>query len=389
MVFENRTLERWHAAGLLDDGARDRIRAWEVAHARPVWLWALAAVGAFAMVLGVAALVAANWDMIPGGVKIGCHLALDVMLAFGVFLAWRSGWSRVRELLALVLFGLVLSGIGLVGQVYKLGGTTWQGLLTWMAVCTPFLVLVTRSGLPALAWTAGAVTTYAFSDPFLRALDHGYEEGMNLIWMPLIVLVGLGVLRGLTVGGKAQGDWIKAIARTILLLVVSLPQLTLRIDGSVSWRENVMPMTWGLVATVALLLLLAVDRWRYGRWDVVTAALAVTGWATWWATASVWNRLYSSDSVATAQDGAQLAVALIFVAFWGVVSWLALRSGRRTLFAVAFVVIAFRVFLSYWEEFGSILSTGIGLLLGGVVCIGLAALGWRIARWVQPAVAAR
>ena len=169
MASISRALRRWHDAGLLDAATRDRIQAWEASQARPVWLWAVAGVGGFAVALGVAAVVSANWDAIPRGLKVGVHLALDAAVAGALFLAWQSRWNRARELLALVLFGLVLSGIGLVGQVYQLGGTAWQGLLAWMLVCTPFLALLTRSSLLEVVWSLGALATYAASVPGLAA----------------------------------------------------------------------------------------------------------------------------------------------------------------------------------------------------------------------------
>lgn len=164
-MFVNRNLDRWHDAGLLDDAALDRIRAWEAAHARPVWLWALAGMGVFAVALGVVALVAANWDGIPGSVKISGHLTLDSIVAGALFAAWRADRYRTRELLALLLFGLILSGVGLIGQVYQLGGTAWRAMLVWMLFCTPFMLLVTRSGLAALGWQLGAVAAYAVALP--------------------------------------------------------------------------------------------------------------------------------------------------------------------------------------------------------------------------------
>ncbi len=388
-MFENRNLDRWHDAGLLDDGTRERIRAWEAAHARPVWLWGLAAVGAFAVVLGIVALVAANWDAIPGTVKIGGHLALDAAVAVALFLAWSAGWPRTRELLALLLFGLVLSGIGLIGQVYQLGGTAWQALLTWMVVCTPFLALVTRSGPAAAAWVLGAAATYAFAVPRLDELLGGGDPGMAMAWVPVMALLALGSLRGLLPGGQVQGAWIEGAGCAALLAAASVPQVVLRLGGGSDLNALDDGLGLGLAATLALLPLLALDRRVRGRWNVTVAVIAVAGWATWWGTVRTWTALYASTSGSDGGDGAQLAVALIFIAFWTLASWLALRSNRRSLFAVAFAVIALRVFLFFWEAFGSLLSTGVGLLVGGLACIALAALGWRIANWLRPAVAAR
>ncbi len=377
-MLESRTLERWHRAGLIDDVARDRIAAYEAAHARPVWLWGLAGIGAFAIVLGLAALVAANWALIPGRVKIASHLALDAGVAAAAFAAWRAGWDRTRELLALLLFGMVLSGIGLVGQVYQLGGTTWQALAVWMAVCTPFLLLVTRSGLCGLAWCGGVLVTYGVAFPELGTLfGTGDKAVMALLWIAVLSVLGAGLLRGALPGGAGQGRWIRGLALVALLVAASLPPFLLRLQDWESGeagllRDGFVP---GLLATVGLIPVLAFDGWRHRRWDVTASVLAAAGFGVWFACIVLGN-----------QPGgrAQVAGALVFMAFWACVAALAARSGRRAAFGSAFGVIALRVFLLYWEVFGGLLSTGAGLLIGGAVCIALAALGWRVVQAVQP-----
>src|SRR5262245_9835399 len=143
-MFANRYLARWRAAGLIDDKTAQRITAWELSQARPVWLWALAGLGAFALGMGVVAVVAANWERIPGWLKIAVNLALNGGAAAALFVAWQRGWEKTREILALLLAGLVLSGIALISQVYQIDGEVWQALLIWMAICTPFVAMVTR-----------------------------------------------------------------------------------------------------------------------------------------------------------------------------------------------------------------------------------------------------
>src|SRR5215467_6195211 len=120
-----------------------RIGAWEATHRRPLWLWALSGMGALAIGLGVVAVVGANWEDIPGGVKLAADLLLTGLCAVLVFVAWRRDRAWPREIGALLLFGLVLASIALIGQVYQLQSDPWQALVLWLALCTPFLALVT------------------------------------------------------------------------------------------------------------------------------------------------------------------------------------------------------------------------------------------------------
>ena len=197
---------------------------------------------------------------------------------------------------------------------------------------------------------------------------------MALIWVFPVALLAAGVLRGLQPGAQAQGGGIKGTACLLLLAAASWPSLLLSFDGggsSTTWG------TYGSLVLTALLLgpPLALDRWRTGRWNQALVALPAAGWLAWWLT------------VPGKDDTAQLGRALVFIAFWAVVGWFVLRSGRRGAFAAAFAVIALRVFVFYWEVFGSLLSTGLGLIGGGVLCLALAALGWTLVKRAAPAAA--
>jgi len=149
VVIAEHYLRRWRDAGLIDDGAVARIGAWEAQHRRPIWLWALSGMGALAIGLGVVAVVAANWEEIPAAAKLAVDLLLTGLCAVFVFVAWQRDQAGPREIGALLLFGLVIGGIALIGQVYQLQSDPWQALVTWLALYTPF-----PQWLPSHGWSA-------------------------------------------------------------------------------------------------------------------------------------------------------------------------------------------------------------------------------------------
>jgi len=71
-----RKIAIWHQAGLIDADTRDRLLAFEAAHARPLALWAVFGIGALAIGLGLVSVVAANWQDIPAQLRLAVHLAL-------------------------------------------------------------------------------------------------------------------------------------------------------------------------------------------------------------------------------------------------------------------------------------------------------------------------
>ena len=380
-MFANRYLSRWQGAGLIDAAGAQRIVDWERAQARPVWLWALAGLGAFAVGMGVLAVVAANWERIPGWLKITVDLALTVAVAAALFVSWQRGWEKTREILAIVLSGLVLSGIALISQVYQLDGPAWQALLLWMAICTPFVALITRSRVLGVAWAAAATITYLTTiealDRLLGRLLHG-DAVIVLTWVPGLLLLVVGIVRGWFSTTRGQADAVVACAVLALLFAASVPQFIVFRP-----REEV-----GTIATVIASLLvvaLLLREWRRGDGSApALMAVVLAGLGVWLASMLIWKLAGANDTTHWTWSRTDrlpaLGTALVFIVFWGVVSWLALRAGRRTLFVLAFAVITIRVFVIYWEAFGGLLNTGLGLIGGGLLCLAFAALGRHIAR---------
>ena len=76
-----RRLKAWEAAGLVDATTAARIREWESSHASPLAMRAVIGIAALAIGLGLLSVIAANWDAVPGVVRLGVHFALMVALA--------------------------------------------------------------------------------------------------------------------------------------------------------------------------------------------------------------------------------------------------------------------------------------------------------------------
>src|SRR4029450_11429016 len=84
-----RKLARWREAGLIDDATSARIQAFEDAERTPVPPHPLGVLGASAVALGLISIIAANWDVIPGRVKLGADVLLGIALATATYLAVR------------------------------------------------------------------------------------------------------------------------------------------------------------------------------------------------------------------------------------------------------------------------------------------------------------
>jgi uncharacterized membrane protein len=155
-----RKIAIWHQAGLIDAETRDRLIGYEAAHARPLALWAVFGIGALAIGLGLVSVIAANWEDIPGLVRLGVHLALITGALATLFLheqrlAAASPWAA--EALLFVSAALGLTFFGHLGQVYQTSSPLWQPLAVWLALFAPLLLMMGRSWPAAFAVLGGMV----------------------------------------------------------------------------------------------------------------------------------------------------------------------------------------------------------------------------------------
>lgn len=370
-MFENRYLTRWHEAGLLDAATIDRIRLHEAKEQRPLWLWAVSGLGCFAIAVGIVSVVAANWDHIPANLKLGIDFLLLAGLAAGLVVADTKAWLRVRDLLALLLFGLVLASIALISQIYQLDGKTSEALATWVVICTPFLLLGTDSRLLAAAWALAVVATVmtGWVDNLQSIREWiGHDPVTLQVLLPAFVFLTVSLCLDFRPRRRAQADMLRQLGVAALLVAATLPQLKASdFPARFSWSEPLI----GLGLAAGLLVLLLARRRTDPRLTPIAILVA--------AAAACCLAAFAAIHVALG-DGrfASILVAVPFIAFWAIAGWLALRGGRRMLFIAAFTVISVRVLIFYWEAFGGLLNTGLGLITGGFICLLLAAIG----RWL-------
>ena len=81
-----------------------------------------------------------------------------------------------------------------------------------------------------------------------------------------------------------------------------------------------------------------------------------------------------------------MASAAMIIALLAIVSSYAYCTHQTRLFNVATVLIALRLFGIYLEVFGSLLSTGAGLIVSGLVFLGLAGLWQKLRNRLFPKI---
>jgi len=373
-----RKIAQWHKAGVIDAATRDRLLAYEADHARPLLLWAVWGIGALAIGLGLVSVVAANWEDIPGLLRLAVHLALIAGLLALVLLredrlAARSPWAV--EALVFVTAALGLTFFGHLGQVYQTSSPLWQSLACWLALFAPLPLLTGRSwpsaavlmgGAVWCVWEyAGARSTYGAGDP----------DSLLRLWIACVTALPVlfAPLAAWARGAGARPDFWRRLEQLGLAYAVGGASVACMLasmggfsSGELSGEAGGMALR-GAVAVLAGLGVASVRSGVSGR--MAGAIIAGAGLAV---------------PLAYALDDATVLAAILFFALWAGIAAAALAAHWRGVFQLAVGVIALRLVILSFELAADLLTSGFGLILSGLMILGVAWLAVRVSKRFAP-----
>ncbi|TPV96061.1 MAG: DUF2157 domain-containing protein [Myxococcales bacterium FL481] len=365
----DRRLQAWTQAGIIDGQTAARIAAFERGRRGPGAFAVVAILGAVSIGVGCIALVAANWDAIAGRVKLGVALAL--LAGLGVATDWARRRTRpvAADTIVAALYLLTLASLALVGQVYQLDSPTWVSLLAWSFGTAPLMRL--GQGRPvAYLWVLGLVVSYAVAvGPVGSELAAMLDPA--LVWSVVVALIGVGPIVFQTAGVTLARY---ASQRPKAEAFVATSAAAWVVGAAVStfvWYAEVDPPDVGTARRIAAGYMLV-------------AAVAWAGRSRLWVSPS--DRRYHLQVVGFVMVmlGAGLCLSRDDWPVVGALSQLGLLAGwakaaydrgRSRLFGGLTALVALRVIVIYFEVFGSLLNTGLGLVSGGLLTLGLA-YGW-------------
>lgn len=373
-----RKLRDWQDAGLIDAATVERIRAYEDSHARPLALWAVIGIAALAIGLGLISIVAANWEAIPGTVRLGIHFAL-IALAAGAL--WRLGPALAAEKpwaheAAIFVFGaLGLTFMGHLGQVYQTSALLWEPVGLWLLLFAPLLMSRGLSWLSALMLMGGlvfAVWNYAMN----TAPGHGANDHVTMARIAAVLswpVLMAGLAAWMRARGARDAFW-RRVAQLAMAYAVAMASLAAIIAGTDDLRhgpDSSVAITGGLVVlAIGLVAALLVRRWRRSA-SGTSEALILCGAA-------------AMPLAAYLLSGSQLIGGLLFLLFWTGIAAAALRASWRGVFQLAVAVIAIRLIILSFELASDLLTSGAGLIASGLLILGVAWLAVRVSKTYAP-----
>ena len=373
----NRKLSQWQQAGLIDKQIVQNITEHERSSSKPIVLWAAGGLGAFAIIVGIVSVVAANWLHMSDEVKLGIDLALCAVLAYAVYkvcLSVETAQEKLwlREILVIIYYGFTLASMALIGQIYQLDGSIARLLLVWTITTVP-LVLLARGKFVATLWVVGAAITY----------------GMNISAFYEFAWHTLGYSRD--------------TLETILISLALIGPLLFIYLSRIRWLQQHRPVYAEEISRYSWLVIVTVGFFTQFLWyesntiyDVSTTVFLIIGVATG-ITAFLIPVLYNK-SHATSHLAMRIVLLTVFIlgvaACWHsssmnlvgaltnltylcILAWASLKIGSTHLFNFLTAVISVRILFIYFEVFGSMMQTGLGLIIGGFLTLLLAWLWFK------------
>ena len=374
-----RKLEQWRRAGLIDEDTVQRIEAHERDQSSPVVLYAVGGVGAVAIVLGIVAIVASNWAAIPAAVKLAVDGLVAIALAVAV-LRTASGWTR--DVLLIVNYGFVLASMSLIGQIYHLDSGTWRALLAWSVATLPMMLIATGR-FAATLWAMGLVVSHLFG--FVRLFEwldaRGFDQTTLLEFA--VVLIGSSPIPYLLF---ARTGWTRrerpAVSGVFWAMGwLGFAALTLGSASifyfEISARETAIagPLAMTAVLGVLAALLPRIDEALSGRALIGLRVLLVGGAVT------------ALFALAGGRDDWPVLAAVLQIFWLGWMAWTGLQMGHESLFRLGVAAVCIRLLGVYVEVFGSMLETGFGLIIGGLLTMALTWFWLRKSRGLAEALA--
>lgn len=373
-----RKIAQWHEAGLIDAATRDRLLAYETEHARPLMLWAVFGIGALAIGLGLVSVIAANWEDIPGLVRLAVHFALIVGLLAVLFLreaplAERSPWAV--EALVFVTAALGLTFFGHLGQVYQTSSPLWQPLAVWLALFAPLLLLMGRSWPTAAALMGGAMWTVW--DYATTITGYGADAPGTPLLLRIALITALPVLfapfAAWMRGRSVRMHFWRRLEQLGLAYAVggaSLACALASLKGFDAGELSAEGLSMTVRGGVGLIAGLGVVLARPGISGRMAGAIIAGAGAVL--------------PVAFILDGEIVPAALLFFLLWAGIAAAALAAEWRGVFQLAVGVTALRLIILSFELAGDLLTSGFGLILSGVMILGVAWVAVRVSKRFAP-----
>lgn len=363
-------LEAWLEADLITPAQQQKIIAFENNQVKPALMGILLSLSVFCIGVGLISLIAANWDAISDTLKMVLMFLLLAGTGAAMFKAYLQHKNTAGEVWLLVYALLILGAIGLTGQVFQLQAIGLRAFLFWSLLTLPLLVLTRKMILPII-W----IPTFLFSmldelsrTEWFSSLMHYFDKNFPygaVITILIIYVMIYSLLKFFLTNRnpaivKAWNFWLvfNLVSQVFLMDFFSDALFGMYFGSYAPYTVY----NWGAVAI--LIFATVSTAWFNFRFNG-KSCLATDIIATILLFALILGTLPEVE-IAHQLFGLFLTLScLSLIMFYG---W---RRHKIRLLNLASGLVALRIFIVYLQVFGTLMSTGLGMIISGLVLLAI------------------
>ena len=352
----NKKLSEWVSANLITQEQKEKLQNFEQQRQKNASVKAILLLASIALGLGIISLIAHNWVQISVTVKLTSYFTL----LFAVVASSIWAYLKQKDVLfntALFIYALwCLAGIGLIAQIYHLSSPNLEALLFWCLLTLPLLPLVSYKWLPFVWFPTFVLSLFdvlmsrpAFAD-FIDQIKNSYPGIWEISEFLFLALVLLLTENKFKIINGAIRWWTYAF----VALYVALTDISGDYIYTSSAANNVYTFVlWGVIAFVACIICFINRQKGHKYWSTILSLFTFF--------------VFIGSFLPENKTLYQIWSATFSLSMLWVLAAYALKSGQNRLYKFFVTLIALRFFMIYAQVFGSLLTTGTGLIVTSIL----------------------
>ena len=352
MSIQNK-IEAWQKSGLISAKQASALLAYENKNSKPYLLYLLIALGVFFVGAGIISVIAANWDAILPFYKLLADFVLLIVAALFTWYAANNNKTMLFEGGLLLFAFLVLASIGLIAQIYQLQSYDLSAFLLWSFLVFPLLFFTQKAFLP---WLVMPVMWFSAFDVVLTSdvcenAENLWPFSPYLIWI-LMWFVIFQILQSIP---KLKSKSLLSVLSVMLAIFAAWLFSSVDLGYAFSWQEfSVLDYKNSTVIGLALFALLLVGAAFYvdcktsnNKFIPLIMTLLLIG--------TLWKVYFFVTFAALLISG-----------------YYAYRYQKNKCLNLIIFLAAIRILSLFTDIFGSLLTSGLGLIGLGILIVALA-----------------
>lgn len=357
----NKKLSEWVSADLITTKQKEQLQAYERNRQKNAALKAMLFLASLCLGLGIVSIIAYNWQQISDAVKLTSYFVL-LFIIVGVNI-----WTlhKQKELLfntTLFINALwCLAGIGLIAQIYHLSSPNLEALLFWCLITLPLLPLASYKWLPFIWFPTFILSLFdvlmskqSFAD-FIDQITSSYPgilETSGFLALAAILILTENRLKPIN---AAIRWWTYAF----VALYVALTDIGDDYIYTSSAANNIYTFVfWIIIAFITFIVCFFNNQKGHKYWSIILSLF--TGF------------MFIGSILPENQTLCEIWSAAFSLSMLCVLANYALKNNQNRLYKFLIAVIALRFFMIYAQVFGSMLTTGTGLIITSILLFAIA-----------------